>query len=177
MNPRTDQPVLRTRPGDRRLVAVRAFVLVAIVLMAAAAVLVVLALRRPQSAPASPSPAKPVTAEGTPPPPPPASEPRINEYVSRNSWVVEVVSPGCKPEFRVDYSPLTRRPELIVSWSPTEGTSADDGRRYSRREYRPVAYTRTVILPEGVTTPVATWINGILTLTFPFQVITPPLSD
>jgi HSP20 family molecular chaperone IbpA len=170
MNPRTDPPVPRAIPGDRRLVAVRAFVLVAVVLVVAATVLLVLALRRPQAAP-TPSPAAVPAESKTPAQPEP--DPRINEYTCGNCWVVEVVAPWHKPDHHVAYNPHTRRPELIVSWTPPEGSSADAGKRYCRTECRPVAYTRTVVLPEGVSTPADSYKNGILTLSFPCPVLAP----
>ena len=124
-------------PRDRRLDAVKIFV-IAFVLLAAAALIILWLVRNnasPAAAAAAPAASAPAAPEARPPQTPAEFEIRINEFVSDDHYVVEAVTPGVEPNVVLDGDPLTHRSTLTISGAP-RGAEADPARRYSRQEWQ-----------------------------------------
>src|SRR4051812_29013362 len=104
---RTVPPALRRTSGDWRLSAARAFV-ISVGLLTAAAIVFWAVGRKPWT----PTPPPPAPLEVPTPPAPPPAEPRLNEYVSEDRYVLEALVPGVNPEVHVNHDPLSRRAVL-----------------------------------------------------------------
>jgi HSP20 family molecular chaperone IbpA len=165
MLPRPDEIPPRRPPGDRRLWAVRVFVLLTAVVLVAALVVFFALRRHPATASAAaPQPLVPLAPEV--PGAPAEAEPRLNQYLFADRFVVEAVVPGANPEVRISHDPLTRRNVLTLSWTPP-ARPAEDQALSTWREWELKGFRRTVVLPPDVSTPTRASRDGILTLTFP----------
>ncbi len=160
MSLRTDPLSSWSAFGDRRVFAVKVFVVLCTVALMAT-VLYCILRRAPMVAAA---PLTGATEAKTLPPHEP--ELLVNEYVLGDRWVVQAVVPGVKPSFSIGYEPNTRRLVLSISSVPIQNTD-DEKIRYNRQEWQPGAFMRTIPLPEGVSSPDSTFKDGILTLSFP----------
>jgi HSP20 family molecular chaperone IbpA len=164
----TESPPSRPS-GDRRLFAARVLV---VALVAAAALVVYFCVvrqnRRPEPAPAvkdavEPGQGGPVHADE----PRSVAEPPINVYLRADVCIVVAVVPGVTPEAQVSYDPLTHRPRLKL-WCSPPAEPYGDARTHLPREWKPRAFSRTITLPEDVSTPNSAVLkDGILTLSFP----------
>lgn len=170
----------RPAGGDRRIFLVQMFLLL-IVVVILVGLLIYFFLSR-ASKPDVPQP-RPDAAKPRPDAAPPRARtqtvtaedwPKINEYLYEDRYVVEVVAPGMCPMARVTYDHSNWRPMLTVSWAPAR-PGDEDGRRYSRREWQPAAFTRTILLPHSVAPPKESRADGILRLTFP-RVLPEPIT-
>jgi HSP20 family molecular chaperone IbpA len=165
MLPRPDELTPRRPPGDRRLWAVRLFVLLTGVVLVGALV-VFFALRRHPATASSAAP-QPLVPQGPEAPGTPAeAEPRLNQYLFADRFVVEAIVPGANPEVRISYDAATRRNVLTFSWTPPT-RPAEDPAHSVWCEWELKGFRRTVVLPPDVSTPARASRDGILTLTFP----------
>lgn len=164
MSSHNDQSSFWNALGDRRLFVLKFFV----ILTAVFAVGVLLfCLWRRDSLSAAPPSSPPASTAAVKTPPSREPELLVNQSLYEDRYVVEAVVPGVDPEVRVGCDPLTRRSMLTISWSPQARPDLDGKQRYSRREWQPSAFSRTLPLPDGVSTPDAVLKDGILTLSFP----------
>jgi len=145
----------QARIPDRRLFAVKVFVAVAIV---AAIALIVLAVNHHTPAVAATKVAQAPVIE---------LEPRVNEFVTDDRYVLEVRVPGVRPVVRRGFDPMTRRSTITLSWTPP--STMDDQRRCTRLEWRTNGFARVIDIPDGLGKSEVTLKDGVLTISFPLH--------
>ncbi len=93
------------------------------------------------------------------------AEPTLDVYETGNDVVVKAALPGLKPE---DVE-ITLTGDVLTIAGETKEESEQKDKNYIRRERRYGSFSRTVTLPDGLTTDKAEakFENGVLTLTIP----------